>query len=232
MARSRGLGDVYKRQVLDTPQEKQPSKNLESLLGVRIIGDPIPKEKKDLKHPLWGPRIKQVIEPLQALAPKDIKFFVDDNEQVDYIWVLFEQSAKWCMKVYLDKVEIMHNCNPNFNTYSPISTDDLVLEFIRFLERSTNPSFHKNEFLPPKEGVVVGNTNTIPKEGVLVDTKENKEEKVLLRDEALKHPLWGPRIKEVIEPLQALVLKDKDKDAELCWDSVDFKNGVGSIWAW
>lgn len=100
----------------------------------------------------------------------------------------------------------------------------------------------------PKEGVVAGNTNTIPKEGVLVDTKENKEEnlkyilingdripivpekeeKVLLRDDALKHPQWGPRIKEVIVPLQKLAFKG----TELCWDSVDFKNGVGSIWAW
>ncbi len=91
------------------------------------------------KHPEWGPRVKQVVGPLQALAPEDTKLHYDSvskDQHGDYVWVWYQPGfGQWFVSVYLDKVEIANDENESSLNYRVVPEDQVVTEFSKWVER-------------------------------------------------------------------------------------------------
>lgn len=95
------------------------------------------------KHTQWGPRMKQVLGPLQALAPEDTELMYDSiksDEKETSVWVWYQPGfGQWFMNVYLDKVEISTDEDDSTMEYRVVPDDQVVIEFSKWIERNYEP---------------------------------------------------------------------------------------------
>lgn len=100
-------------------------------------------------HPFWGPRIKQIIDPLQALAPDDTKLCYDGVDwtkrtdekgciiEEEGVWVWYQPGfGQWNMMIYVDRVEISTDEDKASLVYRRVPDDQVVSEFTAWLARN------------------------------------------------------------------------------------------------
>lgn len=105
---------------------------------------PVKASDEPDKHPVWGPRMKQVVGPLQALAPDNTELMYDSiqhtKDNKEYVWVWYQpRFGQWFMNVYLDAVEISTDEDKPFVEYRAVPEDQVVAEFKKWLEKNYEP---------------------------------------------------------------------------------------------
>lgn len=105
---------------------------------------PVKASDKVDQHPVWGPRMKQVVGPLQALAPDNTELMYDSiqhtKDNKEYVWVWYQpRFGQWFMNVYLDTVEISTDEDEKSMEYRVVPDDQVLPEFKKWLEKNYEP---------------------------------------------------------------------------------------------